>query len=311
MASIQKRGDKWRAFVHVDNKRSSKTFATKRDAVQWANEQEHHGVSESHTLKDAIARYRPIAEQHKGAQSELSRLAQLENSFLGSVRLSDLTASKVARYRDERLKQVGSSSVRRELIILSAMLRIAMMEWQWIRSLPTDSVAKPIPKPPRRRGITRAEIDAIETELRATNAGKQVADMFLLSIESGMRLSEIVSLTWANVAEKSVTLPETKNGDRRQVPLSVKAREIIAGRRGIDPDNVFTVSSIIASKRFQRARDKAGFHDCHFHDARSEAITRLSKKLDVMELARVIGHRDLKSLLIYYAKSADDIADKL
>lgn len=311
MASIQKRGDKWRVFVHVDNKRSSRTFATKREATQWANEQERHGVTEGHTLADAIIRYRQIAESHKGAQSELSRLSQLERSFLGPIKLADMTAAKIAKYRDERLQSVGNSSVRRELIILSAMLKVAKDEWGWIHSLPTETVAKPISKPPRRRGVLQTEIDAIDAELRLRRTGKQIADMFLLSIESGMRLSEILSLTWANVAEKSVRLPETKNGDKRQVPLSVKAREIIAGRRGIDPDRVFTVSPIVASQRFKRARNRIGLHDVHFHDARSEAITRLSKKLDVMELARVIGHRDLKSLMIYYAKSADDIADKL
>ena len=49
----------------------------------------------------------------------------------------------------------------------------------------------------------------------------------------------------------------------------------------------------------------------YFHDSRAEAIWRLSKKLDVMELARVIGHRDLKSLLIYYDASADELSAKL
>lgn len=44
---------------------------------------------------------------------------------------------------------------------------------------------------------------------------------------------------------------------------------------------------------------------------RAEAIWRMSKKLDVMELTRVIGHRDLKSLLIYYQTSADELADRL
>ena len=62
---------------------------------------------------------------------------------------------------------------------------------------------------------------------------------------------------------------------------------------------------------FRRMRDTAKIPDLHFHDSRAEAIWRLSKKLDVMELARVIGHRDLKSLLIYYQTSADDLADRL
>ena len=51
--------------------------------------------------------------------------------------------------------------------------------------------------------------------------------------------------------------------------------------------------------------------ELHFHDSRAEAIWRLSKKFDVMELARVIGHRDLRSLMIYYQVSADELADRL
>ena len=43
----------------------------------------------------------------------------------------------------------------------------------------------------------------------------------------------------------------------------------------------------------------------------AEATWRLSKKLDVLELARVIGHRDVRSLLLYYSTSADDLADRL
>jgi integrase len=49
----------------------------------------------------------------------------------------------------------------------------------------------------------------------------------------------------------------------------------------------------------------------HFHDSRHEACTRLSNKLTVLELARVIGHRDLKSLLIYYNPTPEELAAKL
>jgi integrase len=70
---------------------------------------------------------------------------------------------------------------------------------------------------------------------------------------------------------------------------------------------VFTLSAAAASKAFQRA-SVAGVH---FHDARSEAVTRLSRKLDVMQLARMIGHRDLASLMAYYAERPEDIADRL
>jgi len=62
---------------------------------------------------------------------------------------------------------------------------------------------------------------------------------------------------------------------------------------------------------FRKIRKRAALEDLHFHDSRAEAIWRLSKKLDVLQLARVIGHRDLKSLLIYYDESASELAKRL
>ena len=306
MANIARRGDKWRAEVCIDRKRKAKSFATKREAVAWANDLEQSGIRPSKTLSDAITRYRPIVETHKGYQSELSRLNHLEKA-LGDYTLERLTSARLAEYRDKRLTEVAPVSVRRELIILSALFEVAANEWQWVATNPLKAVAKPSPGPARRRGITQEEIDAILANLSHMAAGKQVAAMFLLSIETGIRLGEILSICWPDVSDKSVTLQETKNGDRRSVPLSMKAREIIAARRNIDPDHMFTLTQAQASKAFQRA----SINGVHFHDARSEAVTRLSKKLSVMDLARMIGHRDPRSLMLYYSESADSIADRI
>jgi integrase len=307
VASISKREDKWRADVCIDRMRKSKTFLTKKEATAWANEQEAGGLLPNKTLRDAIARYRPAAEKHKGSQSELSRLKHLEASNLGDISLERITPAKLSAYRDERLKEVAPVSVRRELIILSAMFEVAVNEWQWLRENPCKTVKKPLPAPSRRRGISQAEIDAICANLNAMRVGKQVAGMFLLAIETGMRLGELLSLRWEDVSEKKVSLRATKNGDIRQVPLSEKAREIIKQRSGIDKECVFTLSQHVASQTFRRAT----INGCHFHDSRSEAVTRLSKRLDVLTLAKVIGHRDLKSLMHYYSTTADDIADLL
>lgn len=307
MASIDKRNDKWRAEVCIDRKRKAKTFATKREAVMWSNEMESGGFLPNKTLRDALKKYLPIAESHKGSQSEISRINHLSASSLGDMSLERITPAKISEYRDDRLAVVSPVSVRRELIILSAMFEIAVNEWQWVRENPCKTVKKPSPSPARRRGVSQVEIDTICAKLSTMRVGKQVSDMFLMSIETGMRLGELLSLRWESVYEKYVTLPETKNGDVRKVPLSQLAREIIDRRRNIDPVSVFTLTQHVASQTFRRAT----INGCHFHDARSEAVTRLSKKLDVMQLARMIGHRDIKSLLMYYAESPSDIADRL
>jgi len=48
-----------------------------------------------------------------------------------------------------------------------------------------------------------------------------------------------------------------------------------------------------------------------FHDSRNEAITRLAQKLEPLELARMIGHKNLNMLLIYYNQTAEQLAQKL
>lgn len=58
-------------------------------------------------------------------------------------------------------------------------------------------------------------------------------------------------------------------------------------------------------------RERAAITGLNFHDARHTAITRLAQKLNPLELARMVGHRDLKMLMRYYNESADEIAKKL
>lgn len=305
MATFEKRGNKWRVAVCVDRVRDSKTFDTKREAIAWANEQEQSGILARHTLAEAVEKYHPISEAKKGWQSELSRLKSLSQSTLARLPLESLTASHIASWRDERLKTLAPVSVRREMIVLGSVLRTARDEWGWLRHDPM--VKKPPVGKARQRGITQDEIDKILENLKHTKMGPQVSAMFLLSIETGLRLSELLSIRWLDVRDKSLTIRESKNGDSRVIPLSVRAREVIETRNGIDAERVFTLSPHTASKTFAR-HSVAGVH---FHDARSEAITRLSKKLDVLQLAKMIGHRDLKSLMHYYAESAEQIADKL
>jgi integrase len=111
-------------------------------------------------------------------------------------------------------------------------------------------------------------------------------------------------------------LSKTKNYDERFVPLSTRAVELFAKVRGRDETKVFTFSSATLDTLFRKARSKVekempAISSLHFHDTRHEACTRLSRKLAVLELARVIGHRDLKSLLIYYNPTPEELAAKL
>jgi integrase len=199
--------------------------------------------------------------------------------------------------------------------LLRSVFDVAVREWGWLRSNPLASIKKPSPPPSRRRRITDDEATRVVTALgydggEPENASQRVALAFLFALETAMRSGEIVGLTWDRVAEKSVTLPETKNGDARAVPLSMRARELLSVLPK-DNGNVFGLDDALRDALWRKARDRAKLQNLHFHDSRAEAIWRLSKKLDVLQLARMIGHRDLRSLQLYYNESADELADQL
>lgn len=319
MASIRKRGGAWRAEVYRDGKRDSQSFRTKAEAVAWSMQREAELVGKrlpDRTLADALKRYgREVSPTHKGERWEVVRCDALARIPLAARRLATITASDMAQRRDERLREVTAGTVRREMGLLRSVFDYAIREWGWLKENPLATVKKPPAPPARRRRITDDEIARVTMALGydggdPKNASQRVATAFLLAIETAMRSSEITGLTWGRVGEKSVTLPKTKNGDQRDVPLSTAARAIIAAMPH-DSELVFGLDLALRDALFRKAVKRAGIDNLHFHDSRAEAIWRLSKKLDVMELARMIGHRDLRSLMIYYNTSADELADCL
>jgi len=61
-----------------------------------------------------------------------------------------------------------------------------------------------------------------------------------------------------------------------------------------------------------RATRRAGIEDLRFHDLRHEAATRLFEKgLNIMEVASITGHKDLRMLRRYTHLKAEDLARKL
>ena len=318
MATIRRRGRGWQAIIRRRSHRAfTATFETKARAQAWATQQEaeilagKRGEYPKKSLADALDKY--LAEESikkAGLRWEKIRIEAFKRSTMASKRVSEITEADIAAWRNERLKAVSGATVRREMGLLGAVFDLARREWKWCAGNPVRDVTKPPSAPARRRGVPSSAVDALSAQLSGP-MGIQVLRAFRFAIESAMRKGEILALEWPRVQGQVALLPKTKNGDARRVALSVSALGILEEQRGLDPVKVFTVDSATADTLFRKAVKKASIQDLHFHDSRSEAITRLSKKLDVLELARMVGHRDLKSLLIYYHASAEDIARKL
>jgi integrase len=320
MATFRKmESGKWRAEVARGGKRTSKVLPTKAAAKEWASRQEYLIVNEDaimagSTFGELLDRYsREVSPKKRGARWEQVRLAKIARSSIAQKRASDLRAADFAAWRDARLQEVAPGSVIREMNMMGSVFNVAVKEWGVVRANPLADVRRP-PKPPARdRRPTPNEIEKLRHSAGEdlSHATARAFHAFLFAIETAMRAGEIVGLTpnRVDLDRRVVRLIHTKNGRPRDVPLSSEAIRLLRALPPADP--VFGLTSRQLDVLWRKLRDRAGVEGLTFHDSRHEAITRLSKKLDVLALARMVGHTDLRQLQVYYNETAEELAKRL
>jgi integrase len=336
MASFTKRDKGWRAQVAVLGVREGKTFATKAEASAWAAMRETEirtekatGIQRGRTLGEAFRRYEKEVSAHKeGHRWEAIRLAaigkmEIDGVALQDMVLADVTSDTLGKWRDHRLKvgKVLGSTVNREFNLISHVFTTASTEWKWIASNPTTGVRRPKDPDARDRLYSDDEINrlcfAMGFDLggdeRAETTNQRVAVAFLFAIETGMRAGEICNLMPQDVAGRVAKVRKSKtDAGRRDVPLSPRAVDLL----GLLPNPgaglpIFGVSAASVDALFRKAKERALVVDATFHDSRHLAVTRLAKKFGILDLARAIGHRDLRQLQVYYNETAENMAKRL
>ena len=322
MPSISKSHGMWRVRIRLHGLPPvSKVFKTKNDARVWGDKTEHTmklGVlSPDHncTLHELLGRYmRDVTPSKISAPRESLRIKMLCKHQISNIKLSNLTSNDIAKFRDERLITVSGTTVVKDLLLISHAIKTAQREWGFkLPSNPVDNVNKPSVNKPRDRRLEEGE------EERLLHACGQSSNHWFLpivqvAIETGMRRGELLSLTWDNVhLDKSwVHLPMTKNGEPRDVPLSPKAREILSSLPRDISGRVFPIHFEGLKSLWRRAMKRADIQDLHFHDLRHEATSRFFELgLNVVEVAAITGHKDLKMLQRYTHLRAEDLAKKV
>lgn len=317
MATYRKRGKVWRAEVVRNGVRKSATRETKAAAQAWAMEAEaellamKRGEMPRKTVEQALQRYKEeVSPKKRGERWEALRLDSYMREPWAQRWLTELQPADIARWREKRLKEVTPGSVQRDFNLLKSVFSVARKEWQWLDKDPMDDVASPGNNKERSRRIQWHEIRALCRALGYGGDTKsaEVARAFLIALRTGMRAGEILSLTPAavNLKTRVAHLKNTKNGDDRDVPMTRAAARLFNGWSG------WTVSSSSLDALFRKAKGRCRIKDLHFHDSRAEALTRLARKVDVLTLAKISGHRDVNLLSrVYYRETASQIAQRL
>ena len=307
------------------------TFDRITDAKKWAQDTEsairegrHFKTSQAkrHTLAQLIDRYinDVLPKKTKNQRTQQIQKQQLLwwKAEIGSYLLSDITPALIAEYRDKLGKEElrkgverSPSTVVRYMAALSHAFTVAMREWAWVEDSPMRKVAKP--KEPR--GRVRYLSDDERTRLLAAckeSNHPYLQTLVVLAMATGMRHGEIMRIRWDDVNFKSgcVILHETKNGERRRVPLTGYAKDLLKNLSdGTDNSSnlVFADFKRVSKNKaahmenaWQAVLKKAGIEDFRFHDLRHTTASYLAMNgASIAEIAEVLGHKTLQMVKRY------------
>lgn len=335
MASFRKREGRWQARVSRKGQPNvAKTFNCKADAEKWARAIEREqdvgsyvprNEAEATTVSQLIQRYLQERVPYlRGASTEVVRLATI-SSLIGQYSLTALNSSVVANYRDKRLLTVSPSTVLREMQTLSAMMNHARSEWNIPITNPVETVRKPTANRARNRRLGADEEQRLMAALEYSGRNETgqwgkgtrnewVKPVVQLALCTAMRRGELLGLQWKHIdlQKRTAYLPLTKNGESRLVPLSTQAASVLGKLpRSID-GKVFPLTADALKHAWQRACKSANVKNLHFHDLRHEAASRMAQRLaNVLELAMITGHKDLRMVQRYVHIRAEELAQKL
>jgi len=336
----------YQARKMVDGKRLRKTFASSALARRWLTEKraevdlrqfkDTSSLDET-PLRRLVERYRDECMAHRQADRTGHIPALLDDPVV-DVMVSKWQPADVRAFRDRMLSDgyAPATAVKR-LNLLASIIQHAISEWDihTVNHASGRVVKRPQGadrKPNRRLAMLdnghnhQSEYDRL---VDVVSASEHADDVWLVkwSIEQACRLSESVSLCWKDIDFRSRTLSLARvKSERHREELGPEKRPLTPGARRLlveklkqmphrpEPqEKIFDIGNEKAfSVRFGRMTKRAGLINLTFHDLRHEATSRLARYLaNPLDLMRVTGHRDLKSLDRYYQPIMQELADKI
>ncbi len=342
MAAIQKRQSRdgtlsYRVLVRLKGyPAQSATFERLTDARNWAQQTEaamkerryfKTAESKKHTVAAMIDRYlKRLEKDNPTRHRDVKAMLEWWKAELGYCILADLTKALVAekieklaarkmKLKSGKEKPMSPARVNRYIAALSHACTIAVNEWEWLEHHPMQKISRM--KEPRGR-VRFLDDDERRRLLEACQKSKSpyLYLAVILALSTGARYSEVLNLEWeaVDLTRRAIVLHETKNGERRVLPLTGHALDLIKEHkrkrdekkiRPIGIDLVFpapkdSTKAYDIRTAWDAAMKAAKIEDFRFHDLRHSAASYLAMNgASLAEIAEVLGHKTLQMVKRY------------
>lgn len=309
-------GKKRREFVGPSESRAATVAKKRRQAVKEMRLAGGRLPSRSPLLVEVMAGVLKESRATKRSWRDDERYAQYWGEAFPEMRLDQITPALIQAWRQRRLAgdkvaeeaegRVAPATINRAVAFLRRVFNVAIQNEQ-CETNPAARVKMLQENNARVRFLSTAD----EKKLR----GKMLADRWhyvQMAIETGMRKEEQMTMRWefVNFQTSTITIPRSKHGEMRHVPMSDWVRKTLLDLRksaGVsswvypseDPEVHVRVHSHVR-KAFEGAVRRAELGDFHWHDLRHTFASRLVMSgVDLRTVADLLGHKTLSMVARY------------
>ncbi|MDP3939739.1 MAG: site-specific integrase [Deltaproteobacteria bacterium] len=280
----------------------------------------HQRRPATYLLADVIREYLVAAKVGKRSFRNDERYGKAWTERLGSRSLEEVTPADLEKIRAERLASrrrraknddkkkaplpLAAATVNREYAFLKHVFNVAIRDGKTERN-PVAKL-KMLREP---SGRVRYLSDEEEKALRGKLASDEGRDRLQVLLQTGLRKSEFLGLRWKDLDFKAgvLTIPLSKHGEARHVPLTSAVRAILARRpRSLDatalvfPNSLGNTDFHWAEKDFPEAVAGAEIKDFRLHDTRHTFASRLAMEgVDLLTLKELGGWKTLSMVQRY------------
>ena len=253
-------------------------------------------------LKNNVPSPNTVQFYEQAYNSLCSPGTELSTSYLSSI-----TPAIIEAWVQRRCKEVSAARVNASLRTLRRALRMAE-EWKLIRKCPKIRL---LPGERQREFVIKEEL--LIQMLAHEDCTELLRDLLPLLIDTGLRISEALSLKWEHVGLEpkqgaSLGWVYVEKGKskyaKRYVPLTARAHDVLETiKKASKSLYVFpaenknhTVSRNWASDQFRVLRDALKLpDDCVVHSCRHTFCTRLGESgCDAFSIMRLAGHSNIQ-----------------
>lgn len=225
---------------------------------------------------------------------------------LGTCKIDRLTAFLIEKFMADRVNQgVLHSTINLNVYHLREILSKAKQQGL-IKANPCDDIAKLKGSGRKeKRGLTPEEIQLLLTGLSGTDRL-----MCIISLFSGLRLSDVLSLQWPSIDFNNslISIVICKTGRQEVIPMPKNLHaELLEYKKSAQGAYLFNEGKlkyavrVRFSNHFKNLFNKTGIKNASFHLLRHTAATTLSQLgNDISVTSKLLGHSNIQTTAGFY-----------